>query len=40
LKGAGGAALRQIAADALSQADQPGHRSVRVMADVDPIEVL
>ena len=40
LKGAHGAALREVAADALAQADQPGHRRVRVMADVDPIEVL
>ena len=40
LKGPHGAALREIAADALSRADQPGHGSVRVMADVDPIEVL
>jgi primosomal protein N' (replication factor Y) len=40
LKGASGAALREIAATALAQADQPGHRRVRIIADVDPIEVL
>ena len=40
LKGASGAALREVAADALAQAEQPGKRRVRVMADVDPIEVL
>jgi primosomal protein N' (replication factor Y) len=40
LKGSQGAALRGIAADALTRADQPGKRRVRVVADVDPIEVL
>ena len=40
LKGASGAALRELAAAALAQASEPGQRSVRVMADVDPIEVL
>jgi primosomal protein N' (replication factor Y) len=37
LKGASGAALRHIAAAALAQ---PAHPGVRVIADVDPIEVL
>ena len=40
LKGSSGTALRQIAADALSRAGQPGQRRVRIIADVDPIEVL
>ena len=40
LKGSKGAALREIAADALTRSDQPGKRRVRVVADVDPIEVL
>jgi primosomal protein N' (replication factor Y) len=40
LKGESGAALREAAAAALAWADEPGRRRVRVVADVDPIEVL
>ncbi len=40
LKGPDGKALRRVAAAALAWSDQPGHRKVRVIADVDPIEVL
>ena len=40
LKGADGRALRRVAGEALAWSDQPGHRKVRVIADVDPIEVL
>ena len=40
LKGPDGRALRRVAAAALAWAEQPGHRKVRVIADVDPIEVL
>ncbi len=40
LKGANGAELRELAAAALSWAEAPGKRRVRVIADVDPIEVL
>ncbi len=40
LKGTQGSALREIAADALARAEGPGQRRVRVVADVDPIEVL
>src|SRR5262249_42409222 len=40
LKGERGAALREIAADALAEFEKPGHGHVRVIADVDPIEVL
>jgi primosomal protein N' (replication factor Y) len=40
LKGADGRALRRVAGEALAWSDQPGHRRVRVIADVDPIEVL
>ena len=40
LKSTNGKLLRDIAAEALVWADQPGRRKVRVIADVDPIEVL
>jgi primosomal protein N' (replication factor Y) (superfamily II helicase) len=40
LKGTDGRALRRVAGEALAWSDQPGHRKVRVIADVDPIEVL
>jgi len=40
LKGEKGAALREAAAAALAWAEEPGRRRVRVVADVDPIEVL
>jgi len=40
LKGEQGAALREIAASVLAEFEQPGHAKVRVIADVDPIEVL
>jgi primosomal protein N' (replication factor Y) len=40
LKGADGRVLRRVAAAALAWSEQPGHRGVRVIADVDPIEVL
>ena len=40
LKGGNGTVLRELAAAALVWADQPGRRRVRVVADVDPIEVL
>ena len=40
LKGESGGALREVAAAALAWADEPGHRRVRVVADVDPIETL
>jgi primosomal protein N' (replication factor Y) len=40
LKGGSGAKLREAAAAALAWAEEPGHRRVRVVADVDPIEVL
>ena len=40
LKGSQGAHLRELAAAALAWADQPGRRRLRVIADVDPIEVL
>ncbi len=40
LKGADGRLLRALAASALALAEAPGGRSVRVIADVDPIEVL
>ena len=40
LKAAGGGPLREIAAAVLAWAERPGHRKVRVIADVDPIEVL
>ncbi len=39
-KGANGQVLRELAAAALAWAEQPGKRRVRVIADVDPIEVL
>jgi primosomal protein N' (replication factor Y) (superfamily II helicase) len=40
LKGAAGPKLREAAAAALAWADEPGRGRVRVVADVDPIEVL
>ena len=40
LKSKNGKRLREIAAEALVWAEQPGRRKVRVIADVDPIEVL
>jgi primosomal protein N' (replication factor Y) len=40
LKGAQGAELREIAAAVLGEAEAPGHGTTRVIADVDPIEVL
>jgi primosomal protein N' (replication factor Y) len=40
LKGADGRALRRVAGELLAWSEQPGHRGVRVIADVDPIEVL
>ncbi len=40
LKGDQGALLRELAQEALVWADQPGRRRLRVIADVDPIEVL
>jgi primosomal protein N' (replication factor Y) len=40
LKGERGAELREMAADALAEFEKPGHGRVRVIADVDPIEVL
>jgi primosomal protein N' (replication factor Y) len=40
LKGDSGVKLREAAAAALAWADEPGRRRVRVVADVDPIEVL
>jgi len=40
LKSETGAPLRDIAATLLAESEQPGHRNVRVIADVDPIEVL
>jgi primosomal protein N' (replication factor Y) len=40
LKGGTGAKLREAAAVALAWADEPGHGRVRVVADVDPIDVL
>ncbi|MEY4375392.1 MAG: Primosomal protein, partial [Candidatus Eisenbacteria bacterium] len=40
LKGDNGAVLRDLAQAALAWADQPGRRKLRVIADVDPIEVL
>jgi len=40
LKGASGGTLREIAASVLAGPDRPGPRGVRVIADVDPIEVL
>jgi len=40
LKSAAGAPLREIAAALLAESEKPGHGKVRVIADVDPIEVL
>ena len=40
LKSAAGAPLREIAAAILAESERPGHGKVRVIADVDPIEVL
>ncbi|MCE9628371.1 MAG: hypothetical protein K8R56_10700 [Candidatus Eisenbacteria bacterium] len=40
LKSGNGALLRELAASALAWGDQPGRRKVRIVADVDPIEVL
>ncbi|MCC6349379.1 MAG: primosomal protein N' [Candidatus Eisenbacteria bacterium] len=40
LKGDKGGALRETAAAALAWSEEPGRRRVRVVADVDPIEVL
>ncbi len=40
LKSESAKTLHRIAASALTWADQPGHRNIRVIADVDPIEVL
>jgi len=40
LKGAAGAPLREIAAALLAESEKPGHGKVRLIADVDPIEVL
>jgi primosomal protein N' (replication factor Y) len=40
LKSAAGAPLREIAAALLAEVDRPGHGKTRVIADVDPIEVL
>ena len=40
LKGAAGASLREIAAALLAGAERPGQRKTRIIADVDPIEVL
>ena len=40
LKSAAGAPLREIAATLLAECDRPGHGKTRVIADVDPIEVL
>ncbi|MEQ1834340.1 MAG: primosomal protein N', partial [Candidatus Eisenbacteria bacterium] len=40
LKSTNGKRLREIAAEVLVWADQPGRRRVRVIADVDPIDVM
>jgi primosomal protein N' (replication factor Y) len=41
LKGGSAAALRKVAEAALEAAERPGRaRTVRVVADVDPVEVL
>jgi len=40
LKGAAGAPLREIAAALLAESERPGHGKTRVIADVDPIDVL
>jgi primosomal protein N' (replication factor Y) len=40
LKSATGGPLREIAATLLAEGERPGHGKVRVIADVDPIEVL
>jgi primosomal protein N' (replication factor Y) len=40
LKSAAGAPLREIAAALLAEGERPGHGKTRVIADVDPIEVL
>jgi primosomal protein N' (replication factor Y) len=40
LKAASGTPLREIAATLLAESEQPGHRQARLIADVDPIEVL
>ena len=40
LKGDSGVKLREAAAAALAWAEEPGRRRVRIVADVDPIEVL
>jgi primosomal protein N' (replication factor Y) len=40
LKGAAGGPLREIAAALLAESERPGHGKTRVIADVDPIEVL
>jgi primosomal protein N' (replication factor Y) len=40
LKAASGAPLREIAAALLAENERPGHGKTRVIADVDPIEVL
>lgn len=40
LKGTNGAHLRELAAEALVWAEAPGRRRVRVVADVDPMDVL
>ena len=40
LKSNNGALLRELAAAALAWADQPGRRKVRLVADVDPMDVM
>ena len=40
LKGAAGAPLREIAATLLAESERPGQGRTRVIADVDPIDVL
>ena len=40
LKGSNAKAVREVAAEALAWAEQPGRRRVRVIADVDPIDAL